>query len=412
MWMGGYPPLGYDVLDRKLIVNETEAETVRHILRRYIVLGSVHGLKVDLEADGIVSKVRVSQSGRRWGGRPLARGALYRMLQNRIYLGEIAHKDKSFPGDHDAIVDRDLWQAVQHRLAGNRIDRRTGGNARGRSLLAGLLFDGEGRPMTPSHTNKNGAGYRYYISRGLSTGTKASTPQGRRIPAAEADRLVVDRVRAFLADEAQVFDAIGKHAADLAERQRLVGRAGELAKTWPELSPAEALSILRAIVAGIDILAAEVEVHLIPAALCDVLRNGPDGVPAAPAHPDHGAYLTLSVPAAFTRVGRDVRMVLAGPNTMGRGNTPDPSLIKLVAKAHELNERLTAGEMSITEIAASEGVHRSYIGRVLRLAYLAPEITEAILDGRQPPGLNAKRLLQGRPLPPDWDGQRRLLGFS
>ncbi len=412
MWMGGFPPLGYDVRDRKLIVNEAEAETLQHILQSYVDLGSVHGLKAELDAQGIVGKARVSQSGRCWGGQPLARGALYRILQNRIYLGEIVHKTKSYPGDHDPIVSQDLWQAVQLRLAGNRIDRKTHGNARGRSLLADLLFDGKGHPMTPSHTVKNGTGYRYYISRPLSAGVKASTLQGRRIPAAEADRLVLDRVRALLADEGQVFDAIGGHSADLAERQLLVRNASELAKTWLELSPADVRSILSTIVARIDVLAAEVKVHLVPAALCDVLRTGPDGPPTAHAFPNHGERLTLSVAAAFTRVGKDVRMVIAGPDTGTCKPSPDPNLIKLVAKAHELNEKLTAGQTNISDISAAEGVHRSYIGRLLRLAYLAPNITEAILDGRQPPGLNAKRLLQGAPLPLDWGEQRRVLGFA
>jgi site-specific DNA recombinase len=412
MWMGGFPPLGYDVADRKLVVNEAEAKTIQHILQRYVDLGSVHDLKAELDAQGIVGKARVSQSGRCWGGRPLARGALYRMLQNRIYLGEIVHKDKSYSGDHEPIIGQDLWQAVQLGLAANRIARKTHGNARGRSQLAGLLFDSGGRPMTPSHTVKNGTGYRYYISRPLSAGIKAGTLQGRRIPAAEADRLVVDRLCAFLADEVQVFDVIGMHTANLAEQQRLVGKAGDLAKTWPELSPADARAILRAIVARIDIRAAEVEVHLAPLALCDVLSGGSFYPSVAPTSTNDTEYLTLSVTAAFTRVGKNVRMVIPGPDTMGSRSLPDISLIKLFAKAHRLNETLIAGEMTISDIAASEGVHRSYIGRLVRLAYFAPDITEAILDGRQPTGLNAKRLLQGSPLPLDWQGQRRALGFA
>ncbi len=96
MWMGGFPPLGYDARDRKLVVNQAEAETVRHVYRRYVALGSVRSLKHELDAAGIVSKVRVAESGRRWGGLSLARGALYLMLQNRLYLGEIVHKDKSY----------------------------------------------------------------------------------------------------------------------------------------------------------------------------------------------------------------------------------------------------------------------------------------------------------------------------
>jgi site-specific DNA recombinase len=105
-------PLGYDVKDRKLVVNEREAATVRHIYRRYAALGSVLALKEDLDRDGIVSKVRVDKHGRRTGGRPLARGALYLMLQNRIYRGEIVHKENSYPGEHKPIIDQALWDEV------------------------------------------------------------------------------------------------------------------------------------------------------------------------------------------------------------------------------------------------------------------------------------------------------------
>jgi len=412
MWMGGFPPLGYDVMDRKLIVNDAETGTVRHILQRYVDLGSVRSLKAELDAQGVVSKVRVSQTGRRWGGQCLARGVLYRMLQNRIYLGEIVHKDKSYPGDHESIIGRDLWQAVQLRLAANRIERKTSGNAKGRSLLAGLLFDGEGHTMTPSHAVKNGMGYRYYVSWPLSRGTKASAPHGRRVPAGEIERLVVDRVRALLADEAQVFEAIAKHVPDLTEQQRSIEKAVELTKKWSDLSPAQVRSILRSVISRVDILAAKIDIHLIPAALDDVLRTGFLGPAIVSASPNDTERMTLSVTAVLKRIGKNVRMVIPAPGGTVCKNSPDTTLIKLIGKAHQLNERLATGGMSISEIAGFEDVHRSYIGRLLRLAYLAPDITEAILDGRQPLGLNAAKLLRASRLPLDWGAQRRVLGFT
>ncbi len=133
--MGGLPPLGYDVDDKKLVVNAPEAETVRTIYRRYAELGSVRILKEELDRDGIVSKIRIDKYGRETGGKPLARGALYLMLQNRIYRGEIVHKETSYPGEHDAIVDEALWKEVQRKLAANRIDRQNGAQA------LGLLHD-------------------------------------------------------------------------------------------------------------------------------------------------------------------------------------------------------------------------------------------------------------------------------
>jgi hypothetical protein len=158
------PPLGYRAKDHKLIVVDSEAETVRHIFRRYAALGSVRLLQQELEADGIRSKFWTSTAGRCWGGKPIVRGALYRILQNRIYRGEIVHKDQSYLGEHTPIVDEALWGEVQAKLAANAVEHRNGENMKNASLLAGLLFDGQGYRMTPTHAIKRGTRYRYYIS--------------------------------------------------------------------------------------------------------------------------------------------------------------------------------------------------------------------------------------------------------
>ena len=144
MWMGGLPPLGYDVKDRKLVINEQEADTVRHIYRRYIDLGSVRELQIELDRSGILSKRRLDRFGRSTGGRPLARGALYHLLQNRTYGGEIVHKKAAYPSRHEAIVDKGLWDDVQRQLAVNRCERQNGSTAQQPSLLTGLLVDEEG----------------------------------------------------------------------------------------------------------------------------------------------------------------------------------------------------------------------------------------------------------------------------
>ena len=190
MWMGGVPPLGYAVRERKLIIIEREAETVRHIFRRYAALGSARLLKQELEAEGIAGKRWTSVSGRRWGGRPIGRGALYLMLRNRLYRGEIIHQDQTYPGEHAAIIDLALWDAVQGRLAENAVECHTGIRVKNPSLLVGLLFDNNGQRLTPTHAVKNGRRYRYYVSRSLITGARADTAAGMRLPGSgdRADR--------------------------------------------------------------------------------------------------------------------------------------------------------------------------------------------------------------------------------
>ena len=167
MWMGGLPSLGYDVQNRKLVVNEEEARTVVHIFRRYVELRSVRVLQAELDVAGIRSKRRILADGTPFGGQKLSRGALYLMLQNRIYRGEITHKGSAYPGEHQPIIDKALWDEVQAILAENRVNRTTGADAKQPSLLAGLIFDETGERLTPSHAVKKGTRYRYYVSRSL-----------------------------------------------------------------------------------------------------------------------------------------------------------------------------------------------------------------------------------------------------
>jgi DNA invertase Pin-like site-specific DNA recombinase len=227
MWMGGLPSLGYDIKDRKLVVNPMEAETVRHVFRRYTELGSVRELKDALDAALIVSKVRTASDGSRYGGQPLSRGAIYLMLQNRIYRGEIVHKDKSYPGEHEAIIDEALWDEVQAILSGNRVDRATGRAGKEPSLLMGVLFDTRGGRMSPTHANKRGTRYRYYISRSLQGGSAKT--DGQRIPAIALESLVIRRIRDWLSDPTAILEAVQQDAADATAQRRLVERAQEIA---------------------------------------------------------------------------------------------------------------------------------------------------------------------------------------
>ena len=253
MWMGGVPPLGYSVRDRKLIVVEGEAQSVRHIFRRYAELGSVRLLQRELETHGITSKRWSSASGRCWGGKPLGRGALYLMLQNRIYRGEIVHKDQAYPGEHQAIIDPALWDAVQARLAENAVERDTGTRAKNPSLLAGLLFDGEGQRMTPTHAVKEGMRYRYYVSRPLIMNTRADPGAGLRIPAAEIEQIVVNRIRRLLAEPASLFQLNEAEPGQQLLQRSLLARTDERASDWARMSLLQRRITLLALVRRIDL---------------------------------------------------------------------------------------------------------------------------------------------------------------
>src|SRR5215831_18990250 len=186
MWMGGSIPLGYDAKDRKLIVNEAEAETVRLIFRRYLALGCVSKLRADLDQKGVRSKQRILTSGRALGGCSFGRGALYHLLRNRIYRGEVEHKGIAYPGEHKAIVDEELWIAVQSRLSSNvRQRRRT--QVESGALLTGLIFDESGNRMSPTYTVRRGNRYRYYIGRAVTQDGGALL----RVAAEDIERIVL-----------------------------------------------------------------------------------------------------------------------------------------------------------------------------------------------------------------------------
>jgi site-specific DNA recombinase len=233
MWMGGLPSLGYDVQNRKLVVNEEEAPTVLHIFRRYVELRSVRVLQGELDTAGIRSKRRTLADATPYGGQKLSRGALYLMLRNRIYRGEITHKGNTYPGEHPAIVDKALWDQVQAILAENRVSREAGSYAKQPSLLAGLVFDESGERLTPTHAVKKGTRYRYYVSRSLIIGAAKDRSNGRRIPAANLENLVITRLRTFLCDQGAILDAIRDEHAEGVGQNRLIRRGYQIGDLRP-----------------------------------------------------------------------------------------------------------------------------------------------------------------------------------
>jgi site-specific DNA recombinase len=407
MWMGGVPPLGYRAWDGKLVAVDSEAEIVRHIFRRYAELGSIRLLKEELEARGLTSKCWTSASGRLCGGKPFARGALYLMLQNRIYRGEIVHKERSYPAEHAPIIDQQLWDMVQARLTGNAAQRGAGGRIARPSLLAGMLFDGDGNRMTPSHAVKKGTRYRYYVSRPLITKDRPDSSAGRRIPAGEIEQLVVSQVRQWLLDPGSIYQAISAWLPEPSAQQQLIARAAEIGRQWSELPPARTQTVLTAVIERVEVRVDQVHIYLRPSRLAALFDIGPLSQSVI----DEEAPI-LSVPARLLRGGMEIRLLIDGTDPFAAVK-PDARLIKLLVRAHRFNTTLVQSEgLAFAALAVCAGVSRSYFTRVVRLSYLAPDITQAILEGRQPRDLTAQKLLAHSRLPLAWHDQRTALGFA
>jgi site-specific DNA recombinase len=382
LWMGGTPPLGYEVKARKLVVNDTEAEQVRHIFRQYVQLGTVAKLTLALETEGYRTKRYISTSGRTFGGQMFSRGHLYRILSNRIYLGEIVHKDTSYPGEHRAIVEPALWDDVRALLAANHHAFRTDERVESPALLKGLIFDGAGNRMSPSHAVKQGQRYCYYVSQAVMQGRAQEAGSIARLPARELEQVVMDAV----------FDVLAKDE----RTRRAASQVNELGQRQREQA-------LRRVVRRVEVSESRIAVTVLPSALEEADRG-------ARSDDDGHGLSTIELPFAIVRRDNGARMLVTGV-AMPALDSSASALIKAVVRGFAWRLQLSNGKArSTTEIAQKEGVTRRYVARLLRLGFLAPDIIASILANRQPPQMTVDRL-RG-PIPLDWNEQRRLFGFD
>ena len=204
MCMGGLPPLGYDVNDKQLVVNEGEAEMVRTIFRLYRELGSVRNLKKELDRQGLVTKRRTS-ADRTTGGRTFTRGNLYQLLHNPIYVDEVRHRGKTYPGQHQGIIDRDTWDAAQRMLENNSAPRRSTENVKQACLLTGVVYDEGGERLSPTYAIKEGRRYRYYISKRL-VHEPDRDHDAWRLPAGDLEQAVKRAICDFLQDRTRLIE--------------------------------------------------------------------------------------------------------------------------------------------------------------------------------------------------------------
>ena len=269
MWMGGMPPLGYAVMDRKLVVIDAEAALVRQIFERFVTLGSGMLVVKELNDGGILTKSWVTQSGVQRKGRLFDKSVIYKILNNRIYLGEAVHKGQSYPGEHKAIIGQTLWDQVHAILAKNAHVRSNRARARTPAPLKGLLrCVACDRAMTPTHTHRRGRTYRYYTCMHSIKAGSGACPV-RMIAAGEIETVVLDQVRRLLrapeivARTVTAYHDVGERDASAAARERKVIEAlGQLDQVWEELFPAEQVRILQLVVERVDVAPDGVDVRL------------------------------------------------------------------------------------------------------------------------------------------------------
>jgi DNA invertase Pin-like site-specific DNA recombinase len=411
MWMGGRVPLGYDLRDHQLFINQEEATLVRQIFTDYLRLGCVSELKRCLDKAGIRGKSRMTQDGR-ISEASFSRGSLYSLLANRLYVGEIAHRGQIHPGQHQAIIERNLWEKVAAQLAENRRTRRRRGSKHPPALLTGMLFDDQGQRYTPTHALKCGRRYRYYTSQTVIQGKEASSPMSR-LPAHEVEQLVIAHLIAFLQSPRELLQLLEARTVSVAETNQVVAAARLKSLELSQAAPQVLSAFLAVAIERIIVKQSSLDVRIAVRSLTDLFLGHPAESsslhPGSPSRQEGSSSVSLHCEFNSKRRGYDLRLVVApGKEVVSRPSLP---LIKAVARANGWMERLLSGEISTLEELASEtGFTRRYIGRTLRGSFLAPDLTEMILDGLQPSDLTVRRLMAG--FPADWPSQRLMLKNS
>jgi site-specific DNA recombinase len=265
IWMGGYVPLGYDVQDRKLVINDTEAASVRRIFERFVELGSATMLAKELRREGFRSKQ----------GTLIDKGYLYRVLRNRVYRGEAVHKGKAYPGEHEAIVTDKVWDQVDAILRGNRHARSSNSRMQTPAPLKGLIFTDTGAAMTPTATKKRGKLYRYYVSMDVIKNRTTEDDSGGdqapvRMPAGMVEDAIVTEVRRILQTPEVVTQVLAALKRDQVSEAEAIAALHDFNTLWAQLFPLEQARIIQLLVRRVTVTAAGLEV--------DIRREGVAGV--------------------------------------------------------------------------------------------------------------------------------------
>lgn len=392
MWMGGIVPLGYEANGRTLAIVDEHAAVISDLFRRYCEIGNVRLLKEQLDDESVVIPERFTATGRKMGGVPFTRGQIYKVLSNPIYIGEIHHKGQAYDGQHEAIIEPDLWATVQERLTANRQGEQRTPTIKAQSLLAGKVFDEHGEPLGASHACKGKVRYRYYVARERELG---STAKDRiRIPARELEAAVVGQLVAALEDPLSLLALLG------AELDRsTIEAAGALASELANRMRSRDRKLVRDLVNSAKVSAEGIVLTVDANRLRQVL--------SVPLGEHDEAQLTVDCKVRLKRTGMAMRLV--EPDGRGAHDEVDRSLVELLAQARKWWDRLSDGETTIAALAREKGINDSWISRVVRLAFLSPEIVDRIFAGTQPAALNGTTLTTANQIPRSWNEQAMVL---
>jgi site-specific DNA recombinase len=371
---------------------------VRCLFALYREHKNVRIVKAKADQLGLRTKPRKPNNGRSSGNLPFTRGHLYKLLTNPLYAGLVAHKGQHHEGQHDAIIDREAWDQVQTRLLENSVKRRSTKNTNGRHPFAGCVFDETGDLLRPHHANKKGQRYHYYVSGRLLAKPGSRNHSGWRLPAQELNRAIARIVIGWLQDHRTLEAALLSAKARIAERTSLTAAAQSFVDEWKR-GGSDSTSIA-VFVERIDLAPAEIRITLDRHYLSQALN-----LPAISSV--EAAGIVIEAPVTLKRRGVEAKLVTGG--SYAASGEPNTKLITAIATAKNWFADLQAGTAaSVLELAARHSVDPSHISRTLPLAFLAPDIVKAVIDGQIDSELTLSRIKRLK-IPATWQAQRELL---
>lgn len=409
-WTGGPPPYGYDLIDGKLVVNLGEAETVRHIFRRFLELGSYVALRKEIFASGMRTKIRTTRHGKPIGGTPASSGMIYNMLACRYYIGEVPHYDVGYPGEQEPILDRDLWDRAQVLRAQRSMYKLHLGPSP--NILLGFIVDGYGRAMTIADDSTKGTRYRYYISTQERWAIRKHIKRVRA-EAGHLEHVVISALKDLLCERQDLRGALSRLGRSNTLLQRLGARGPETARRLDTVSVEQLRLISTALLYRVEVASEHVDLVIKLPELERLLLWDGRGVFRLDRSLDGSDRLThlIRLPVAAARFQRAIVMPVE-PAPQTEGPAPSKPLVTLIHEARKAQAAVDSDRsLSLSEIALTFRREPGLFARILRLNYLAPDIVAAILDGRQPSDLTRKKLVNAN-LPMDWSLQRTLFGFG
>lgn len=391
MWMGGRVPLGYERVNKKLVIEKHFANVIKIIYEKYLQFKSVCKLKAYLEESNIRSR----------SGKNFSKGNLYNILSNKTYVGLVTHKENDYKGEQEAIIDEETFENTQKLLLENRSDKNCQIQSVSNSLLAGKIYDDKNNRMSPSHSNTRKRKYRYYVSLAVTKLKKGQEGSVSKIPAGEIEKFVVEEIKNFLQNT--------KNVQKLVKDLNVINQ-NEILKMIENIIDFSTPKLIRAVLEKVVVSKEWIEIKLSQNQLIETLKNLANGLePPIETKDFSNDPIIIKKDIRITttsQIGCNTLIIPTGSNIIPM---PNQHLIKVIVKSHYWNELLLTGEAKNSyDIQKLEGLNdNSYLKQVLGLRFLAPEITEAILNGTQPRDLTMAKLFSLKTI--DWQEQKAIL---